>query len=42
MSIFTVTESNDYDTIKSLFIDYSQIKGAEGCFVSSTLHPLRI
>ena len=34
MSTFSVTESNDYATIKSLFVDYSQIKGAEGCFVS--------
>ena len=34
MSTFKVTESNDYETIKSLFVDYSQIKGAEGCFVS--------
>lgn len=34
MSTFSVTESNDYATIKLLFVDYSQIKGAERCFVS--------
>ena len=26
--------SEDYSTIKELFVEYSQIKGAEGCFVS--------
>ena len=26
--------SEDYSTIKELFIEYSQIKGAEGCFIS--------
>ena len=29
-----VTRSDDYSVIKNLFIEYSQIKGAEGCFVS--------
>ncbi len=26
--------SEDYSTIKDLFVEYSRIKGAEGCFVS--------
>jgi GNAT superfamily N-acetyltransferase len=26
--------SEDYSTVKELFVEYSQIKGAEGCFVS--------
>ena len=29
-----VTRSDDYSVIKNLFIEYSQIKDAEGCFVS--------
>ncbi|MBR4266561.1 MAG: GNAT family N-acetyltransferase [Bacteroidales bacterium] len=34
MKNFEVKTSTDYDIIKSLFVEYSQIKGAEGCFVS--------
>ncbi len=34
MKNFEVTTSTDYDIIKTLFVEYSQIKGAEGCFVS--------
>jgi len=34
MKNFEVTISTDYDIIKTLFVEYSQIKGAEGCFVS--------
>ena len=32
--MFKVKESKDYEVIKDLFKEYSQIKGAEGCFVS--------
>ncbi len=32
--MFKVNESKDYEVIKDLFKEYSQIKGAEGCFVS--------
>lgn len=32
--MFKVKESKDYEVIKGLFKEYSQIKGAEGCFVS--------
>ena len=31
---FIVKECNDIETVKKLFIEYSQIKGAESCFVS--------
>ena len=34
MNTFEVKPSTNYDIIKSLFVEYSQIKGAEGCFVS--------
>lgn len=34
MTGFVVKECNDTDVIKRLFTEYSQIKGAEGCFVS--------
>lgn len=34
MGNFEVQNCKDIETIKSLFIEYSQIKGAEGCFVS--------
>ena len=34
MKTFEVKPSSDYSIIKSLFVEYSQIKGAEGCFVS--------
>ena len=34
MSGLCVTECNDIEVIKQLFLEYSQIKGAEGCFVS--------
>ena len=34
MKTFEVKPSTNYDIIKSLFVEYSQIKGAEGCFVS--------
>jgi GNAT superfamily N-acetyltransferase len=32
--MFKINESKDYEVIKDLFKEYSQIKGAEGCFVS--------
>ena len=32
--MFEVKNSDDYTIIKELFSEYSQIKGAEGCFVS--------
>ena len=32
--MFEVKLSDDYAVIKNLFTEYSQIKGAEGCFVS--------
>lgn len=31
---FTVNECNDLTVIRELFLEYSQIKGAESCFVS--------
>ena len=31
---FMVKEYSDTETIKDLFVEYSQIKGAESCFVS--------
>ena len=34
MGAFEVKECNDTEVAKALFIEYSQIKGAEGCFVS--------
>ncbi|MBE6340564.1 MAG: GNAT family N-acetyltransferase [Bacteroidales bacterium] len=34
MTHFEVTTSTNYDIIKTLFVEYSKIKGAEGCFVS--------
>ena len=34
MKTFEVKPSTNYDIIKPLFVEYSQIKGAEGCFVS--------
>ena len=34
MGTFEVKECNDIEVAKALFIEYSQIKGAEGCFVS--------
>ena len=34
MNTFEVKPSTNYDIIKTLFVEYSQIKGAEGCFVS--------
>lgn len=34
MKSFTVKECNDAEVIKELFTEYSQIKGAESCFVS--------
>lgn len=34
MSVFEVKECNDTEVIKGLFQEYSQIKGAESCFVS--------
>ena len=34
MADFKVTECKDYDVVKELFVEYSKIKGAEGCFVS--------
>ena len=34
MDAFVVKECNDTSVIKSLFTEYSQIKGAESCFVS--------
>ena len=34
MTNFEVKPSTNYEIIKSLFVEYSQIKGAEGCFVS--------
>ena len=34
MNTFEVKPSTNYDIIKPLFVEYSQIKGAEGCFVS--------
>ena len=32
--MFSVKECTNLEEIKALFIEYSQIKGAEGCFVS--------
>ena len=32
--VFEVKQSEDYDVIKELFNEYSQIKGAESCFIS--------
>ena len=34
MTNFEVKPSTNYEIIKTLFVEYSQIKGAEGCFVS--------
>ncbi len=34
MKAFIVSECNDLETIRELFIEYSKIKGAESCFVS--------
>ena len=34
MAIFEVKEYNDIEVVKELFKEYSQIKGAESCFVS--------
>ena len=34
MNTFEVKPSTNYAIIKSLFVEYSHIKGAEGCFVS--------
>ncbi len=34
MDDFNVKECNDMEVVKALFTEYSQIKGAEGCFVS--------
>ena len=34
MSDFVVKECNDSEIVKPLFLEYSQIKGAESCFVS--------
>ena len=34
MDSFVVKECNDTSVIKALFTEYSQIKGAESCFVS--------
>ncbi|MBQ3634848.1 MAG: GNAT family N-acetyltransferase [Bacteroidales bacterium] len=34
MNNLEIKESTDYEVIKALFVEYSQIKGAEGCFVS--------
>ena len=34
MGTFEVKDSNDTEVVKALFKDYSQIKGAESCFVS--------
>ena len=34
MSEFIVKECNDSEIVKPLFLEYSQIKGAESCFVS--------
>jgi GNAT superfamily N-acetyltransferase len=31
---FTVREWSDAETVRELFVEYSHIKGAEGCFVS--------
>ena len=31
---FEVKQSEDYDVIKEIFTEYSQIKGAESCFIS--------
>ena len=31
---FKVKETSDIETIKTLFVEYSHIKGAESCFVS--------
>ena len=31
---FKVKEYSDIEVIKSLFVEYSHIKGAESCFVS--------
>ena len=32
--VFEVKQSEDYDVIKEIFTEYSQIKGAESCFIS--------
>ena len=34
MGEFVVSECNEYDTIRALFLEYSKIKGAESCFIS--------
>ncbi len=34
MGTFEVKDSNDTEVVKALFKEYSQIKGAESCFVS--------
>ena len=34
MEVFEVKECNDTEVVKKLFTEYSQIKGAESCFVS--------
>jgi N-acetylglutamate synthase-like GNAT family acetyltransferase len=34
LGIFEVKECNDTEVVKELFKEYSQIKGAESCFVS--------
>ena len=34
MGVFEVKECNDTEVVKKLFTEYSQIKGAESCFVS--------
>ena len=34
MEAFVVSECNEYDTIRALFLEYSKIKGAESCFIS--------
>ena len=34
MSDFIVRDCDDYEVVKPLFLEYSQIKGAESCFVS--------
>ena len=34
MNLFEIKENNDTEVVKELFKEYSQIKGAESCFVS--------
>ena len=34
MEAFVVSECNEFEIIRELFLEYSKIKGAESCFVS--------